>query len=102
MSPGRIAATACSAFGPTQSSTKATGRPTTSATAAATGRSDAFGSRPFGRPKCESRMTLPPLSAISSMVGLTRSIRVASVIFPLSIGTLRSTRTSTRLPFMSA
>ena len=36
-----------------------------SATAAATGSSDCFGSRPFGRPKWESRMTLPPLSAIS-------------------------------------
>ena len=31
------------------------------ASAAATGFSDSLGSRPFGRPKCESRMTLPPL-----------------------------------------
>jgi hypothetical protein len=33
---------------------------------------------PFGRPKCDSRITLPPLSAISPMVGATRSMRVAS------------------------
>jgi hypothetical protein len=44
--------------------------------AAATGFSDSLGSRPFGRPKCASRITLPPLSAISVMVGATRSMRV--------------------------
>ena len=65
-------------------------------------RSDCFGSRPLGRPKCESRITLPPLSAISRMVGAARSIRVASETLPFSIGTLRSTRTSTRLPLRSA
>jgi len=31
--------------------------------------SDSLGSRPLGRPKCASRMTLPPLSEISAMVG---------------------------------
>ena len=86
-----------------QSSAKATGRPITSRDR---GRDRAaancFGSRPFGRPKCESRITLPPLSAISVMVGAARSMRVASVTLPFSIGTLRSTRTSTRLPFTSA
>ena len=35
------------------------------------------------------------------MVGATRSSRVASVTWPFSIGTLRSTRSSTRLPFTS-
>src|SRR3954453_5867520 len=65
---------------------------------ATTGFSDSFGSRSLGRPKCASRMTLPPLPAISVMVGTTRSMRVASATFPFSIGTLRSTRTSTRLP----
>ena len=74
----------------------------TCATSAATGLSDSFGSRPFGRPKCASRITLPPLPAISVMVGATRSMRVASVTLPFSIGTLRSTRTSTRLPETSA
>ena len=102
MSPGFIAATAASAASPMQSSANATGRLMTCATSAATGFSESFGSRPFGRPKCDSRITLPPLSAISVMVGATRSMRVASVTLPFSIGTLRSTRTSTRLPFTSA
>ncbi len=62
-----------------------------------TGLSDCFGSNPLGRPKCESRITLPPLSAISLIVGATRSMRVVSVTLPFSTGTLRSTRTSTRL-----
>src|SRR3982075_1300967 len=35
------------------------------------------------------------------MVGAMRSSRVASVTRPFSIGTLRSTRSSTRLPFTS-
>ena len=42
-----------------------------------------------------------PLSAISRMVGATRSMRVSSVTLPSCIGTLRSTRTSTRLPATS-
>ena len=37
-----------------------------------------------------------------AMVGATRSMRVASATLPFSIGTLRSTRTSTRLPLRSA
>ena len=60
-----------------------------------------FGSRPFGRPRCDSRITLPPLPAISLMVGAMRSMRVASATLPSFIGTLRSTRSSTRLPFKS-
>ena len=35
------------------------------------------------------------------MVGATRSMRVASVTLPSATGTLRSTRTSTRLPLTS-
>ena len=82
---------------------KATGRLMISATAAATGLSElASSGPPLGRPKWASRMTLPPLSAISSMVGATRSMRVASVTRPFSVGTLRSTRRSTRLPATSA
>ena len=53
-----------------QSAQKATGRLTISATAAATGLSElASSGPPLGRPKCASRMTLPPFSAISSIVG---------------------------------
>ena len=70
-------ATAFAAASPMQSSAKATGRPSTSDRAAATGFRDCFASRPFGRPKWDKRTTLPPLSAISWMVGITRSRRVA-------------------------
>ena len=97
-----MAATAACAFSPMQSSANATGRFTACDTAATIGFSESFGSGPLGRPKCASRMTLPPLSAISVMVGATRSMRVASVTLPFSIGTLRSTRSRTRLSFTSA
>ena len=101
-SPGFIAATARSAVSPIQSSTNFTGRLMMRATSAATGLSDFFGLRPFGRPKCESRITLPPLSAIPVITGAMRSTRVASVTTPFSTGKLRSARTSTRWPFTSA
>ena len=82
-----------------QSAAKPTGRPRCSATAAATGFSEfASSGPPLGRPKWASRMTLPPLSEISRMVGSTRSMRVASETLPFSMGTLRSTRSRTRLP----
>ncbi len=102
MSPAFIASMAVLASAPMQSSANSTGRLMSSDSAFATGCSESFSSRPFGRPKCARRMTLPPLSAISVMVGATRSIRVASVTLPFSIGTLRSTRRSTRLLFRSA
>src|SRR5258708_18909044 len=101
MSPSFIAAIAFSAASPTQSSANATGLLMTWANAAATGFRESFASRPLGRPKCASNITLPPLSEISVMVGATRSSRVASLTRPFSIGTLRSTRSSTRLPFTS-
>src|SRR5205085_6361847 len=93
---------AASASLPMQSPAKTIGRMMMWASARATGLSESLGSRPFGRPKCESRITLPPLSAISVMVGAMRSRRVASETWPLSIGTLRSTRSKTRLPETSA
>ncbi|MNY73483.1 hypothetical protein D3C86_2122850 [compost metagenome] len=46
-------------------------------------------------------MTLAPLSDSSRIVGATRSMRVVSLTLPSVTGTLRSTRTSTRLPAMS-
>ena len=79
-----------------------TGRLMMCATSAATGLSEFLRSRPFGRPKCESRITLAPLSAISVIACAMRSMRVPSVTTPFSTGTLRSARTSTRLPFTSA
>src|SRR3982075_4213858 len=69
MSPSFMAATALAATSPTQSSAKATGFLITSASAAATGFRESLGSRPLGRPKCASRIALPPLSDISVTVG---------------------------------
>ena len=56
---------------------------------------------PFGRSKWDSTITFAPLSDSSRMVGACRSMREASVTWPFFIGTLRSARTSTRLPFTS-
>ena len=102
ISPFFILAMASTAFGPMQSSAKATGRLTMRATSAATGLSESFGSNPFGRLRCDSKITLPPLSASSVMVGTISSMRVASATLPSCIGTLRSTRNKTRLPLTSA
>src|SRR5690242_19466225 len=46
-------------------------------------------------------MTLAPLLTNSRMVGVSRSIRVRSVILPSRTGTLRSARNKTRLPATS-
>src|SRR5262245_33271519 len=86
-----------------QSSTKATGRQSISASLLATGRSDIDGSRlPLGRPRCEAKMIFAPRSTSKSSVGKVSLIRVTSVmtICPAfsSKGTLKSTRTNTRLP----
>src|SRR5580698_1187712 len=101
MSPSFMAATAFAAGSPMQSSAKATGFLITCDKASATGLSESLASRPLGRPKCASKITLPPLPEISVIVGATRSRRVASVTRPCSMGTLRLTRSSTRLPFSS-
>src|SRR5271165_1454610 len=100
-SPGRMAFTAARAFSPMQSSPKATGRPSTSAIAGTSGLSESLRSGPFGRPKCDSRITLPPLAAMSRMVGAARAMRVTSATLPFSTGTLKSARRSTRLPSTS-
>ena len=102
MSPGFMAATARSASSPMQSATNLIGRLMVCASSPATGLSESFGFGPFGRPKCESRITLAPLSASSVIEGAVRSMRVASETTPFSTGTLRSTRINTRLPFTSA
>jgi hypothetical protein len=102
MSPGFMAATASSAIWPMQSATNLIGRLMVWATSAATGFSESFAFGAFGRPKCDSKMTLAPLSASSVIEGAARSMRVASETTPFSTGTLRSTRISTRLPFTSA
>ena len=82
-----------------QSSAKATGLPSALERGSTSGFSDISGTRlPSGRPKWLSTITLAPLAASSASVGTARSMRVASVTWPFFIGTLRSTRTSTRLP----
>src|SRR5688500_10353835 len=97
-SPGFSVRTASSASGPTQSSAKATGLPSAFDNGSTSGFSDISGTRlPSGRPKWLSTITLAPLAASSLSVGAARSMRVASVTSPFFIGTLRSTRTSTRL-----
>src|SRR3984885_2207498 len=101
MSPSFMAATAFAAGSPMQSSAKATCFLITCDRASATGLSESLASRPLGRPKCASKIPLPPLPEISVIVGATRSRRVVSVTRPLSVGTLRSTRSSTRLPLTS-
>jgi hypothetical protein len=53
---------------------------------------------PLGRPKWASSSTIAPLSASSVTVGSVARSRVSSLTAPSCIGTLRSTRTSARLP----
>ena len=56
---------------------------------------------PFGRSKWLHTITLAPASDSSRMVGASRSMRVRSLIRPSRTGTLRSARSSTRLPATS-
>jgi hypothetical protein len=52
---------------------------------------------PFGRPRCEHRITVrAPCASAYSIVGSDDRIRVSSPIVPFLIGTLKSTRISTR------
>ncbi len=62
--PAAARSTAAFADGPTQSSANSTGRPSSSARRAATGRSvySRF-TLPFGRPRCEARITVAPCSS---------------------------------------
>src|SRR5574339_412805 len=85
-----------------QSAANATGRPSNSPTRAATGLRQYLGfGCPFGRPRCEARMTVAPLSSAYWMVGSDARTRVSSPIVPFLIGTLKSTRTKARLPARS-
>ena len=53
---------------------------------------------PFGRPRCEQRITLAPSSMARLMVGRVERMRVSSVIWcESSNGTLKSARMMTRL-----
>ena len=57
-----------------------------------------FGS-PFGLPRWEQRITLPPSLTSFLMVGRAATRRFSSVIFPSFKGTLKSQRTRTLFPF---
>ena len=69
--------------------------------ASASGRSDISGTRlPLGRSKWLHTTTrAPAFRPVRAMVGHSRSMRVRSVMAPSLTGTLRSARTSTRLPW---
>src|SRR6476661_8125831 len=101
--PGSMVVMARAASGPWQSSMKRTERPArrwigrTSCAVDMSGRTS-----PFGRPKCESSRTIAPRSLSSRTVGSIARSRVSSVTLAPSIGTLRSTRTSTLLPVRSS
>jgi hypothetical protein len=80
------------------SSQNETPAPSSCASRGATGRSEYSGLRlPFGRPRCEASTTRAPARVRRRIVGSDARTRVSSVIAPSRSGTLRSTRTNTRL-----
>ena len=101
-SPSFIASTAAFAFSPTTvgSAANFTSCPNNSDNLAATGANDnsGFGS-PFGLPMCEQRITFPPSAINFLIVGRAATRRFSSVIFPSTIGTLKSHLTKTLRPF---
>src|SRR6476660_323310 len=98
-SPGPAAATVDWADSPTVSVAKATSRPSSSPSRFATGASEYLSSgAPLGRPRWAQTTTVAPASARASIAGTDALMRPSSVIVWPSSGTLRSARTSTRLP----
>jgi hypothetical protein len=95
-----MAATAAATESPMQSSTNETLALTFVLRFSATGfmLNSGFFS-PLGRPRCDMRMTLAPCSERYLIEGNDASMRFSLVITPFSMGTLKSTRMSTRLPF---
>src|SRR5260221_4570904 len=57
---------------------------------------------PSGRPRWLARMTFAPWARRALIVGIAARMRESSVTLPSSSGTLKSTRTKTRLPVTSA
>src|SRR2546430_5960545 len=97
-SPGASARTAFFTSGPTESGKSRTVRPRSSPSRFATGASDRALSRPFGRPRCDASPIAAPALSSARSVGSAARIRVSSATLSPSSGTLKSTRTSTRLP----
>ena len=68
----------------------------------ADGSREYFGSGPpLGRPRCDMRISRPSRSSTLLIVGNAWTIRRSSLILPLAIGTVKSTRSRTRLPLTS-
>src|SRR6266511_484200 len=90
---------------PTQSSARMTSLRSSSESRAAAGSSDSFwrsSGFPFGRPRCEARITRPRALIAYWIVGSAARMRASSVTRPCSSsGTLKSTRMKTRLPARS-
>ena len=80
-----------------------TGRSSRPASALATGASDSAGSRSpsFGRPRCDITSTRAPCPIAWRSVGRAARRRASLVTLPSAIGTLKSSRMSTRLPASS-
>src|SRR6266511_4146907 len=91
---------------PTQSSARMTSLRSSSESRAAAGSSDSFwrsSGFPFGRPRCEARITRPRALIAYWIVGSAARMRASSVTRPCSSsGTLKSTRMKTRLPARSS
>ena len=99
MSPFCASATAFCAGSPMQSLAKTTFRPSSSDSRPTIGcRLNSGATLPLGRPRCDARITVAPLSSAYLIVGSEALIRVSSPITPFLIGTLKSTRMKTRFP----
>ena len=100
-SPSFIAATAALALSPTTVSSAAnlTSCPRSSVSLFATGASENALSGPFGLPRCEQRITLPPSLISFLIVGSAATRRFSSVILPSISCTLKSHLTRTLLSF---
>ena len=99
-SPSFIASTAALALSPTTVSSAAnlTSCPRSSESLLATGAKEKALSGPFGLPRCEQRITLPPSAINFLIVGRAATRRVSSVILSPSNGTLKSHLHNTLLP----
>jgi hypothetical protein len=77
-----------------------TGLPRIFSSAFATGFSENASSKPFpfGRPRCDSRITRQPSERRWRIVGTAAWMRVSSPTTPFLMGTLKSTRVRARLP----
>src|SRR6266566_2538217 len=101
-SPGRIRLTASSVPTPSASPVTGTFRRRSCDRRSPTGRSrNPSWTLPSGRPRWLARTTRAPSANRALIVGIAARIRESSVTLPSASGTLKSTRTKTRLPAAS-